>query len=101
MTTLVVTQRMTEHPTDSHTLKRYEATGGYSQAKRSLGLTREELIDEVKASGLLGRGGAAFSAGLKWSFLAPARPAYVVINADESEPGTFKDRQLLERDHIR
>ena len=98
MTTLVVTQRMTEHPTDSHTLKRYEATGGYSQAKRSLGLTREELIDEVKSSGLLGRGGAAFSAGLKWSFLAPARPAYVVINADESEPGTFKDRQLLERD---
>ncbi len=45
-----------------------------------------------------GRGGAAFSAGLKWSFLAPARPSYLVINGDESEPGTFKDRQLLERD---
>jgi NADH-quinone oxidoreductase subunit F len=56
------------------------------------------LVETVKASGLLGRGGAAFSAGLKWSFLAPARPAYLVVNADESEPGTFKDRQLLERD---
>jgi NADH-quinone oxidoreductase subunit F len=61
-------------------------------------MTRDELVETVKASGLLGRGGAAFSAGLKWSFLAPARPAYLVVNADESEPGTFKDRQLLERD---
>ncbi len=89
---------MTEHPPDSHTLERYEATGGYSQAERALGLTRDELIGEVKASGLLGRGGAAFSAGLKWSFLAPGRPSYLVVNADESEPGTFKDRQLMERD---
>jgi len=95
---LLVTRRMSEHPSDSHTIARYEDTGGYSQAKRALGLTRDELVEEVKASGLLGRGGAAFSAGLKWSFLAPARPAYLVINADESEPGTFKDRQLLERD---
>jgi NADH-quinone oxidoreductase subunit F len=96
--TLLVTRRMTDHPTDSHTIDRYEATGGYAQARRALTLTRDELVEEVKASGLLGRGGAAFSAGLKWSFLAPARPAYLVINADESEPGTFKDRQLLERD---
>jgi NADH-quinone oxidoreductase subunit F len=96
--TLLVTRRMTDHPTDSHTIDRYEATGGYAQARRALSLTRDELVEEVKASGLLGRGGAAFSAGLKWSFLAPARPAYLVINADESEPGTFKDRQLLERD---
>jgi len=96
--TLLVTRRMTDHPTDSHTVDRYEATGGYAQARRALTLTRDELVEEVKASGLLGRGGAAFSAGLKWSFLAPARPAYLVINADESEPGTFKDRQLLERD---
>ena len=97
-TPLVVTKRMTDNPSDSHTMKRYEQTGGYSQAKRAIGLTRDELVEEVKASGLLGRGGAAFSAGLKWSFLAPARPSYLVINADESEPGTFKDRQLLERD---
>ena len=96
--TLLVTRRMTDHPTDSHTIDRYEATGGYAQARRALALTRDELVEEVKASGLLGRGGAAFSAGLKWSFLAPARPAYLVVNADESEPGTFKDRQLLERD---
>lgn len=95
---LVVTRRMTEHPADSHTMERYEATGGYIQARRALDMTRDELVEMIKSSGLLGRGGAAFSAGLKWSFLAPARPAYLVVNADESEPGTFKDRQLLERD---
>ena len=97
-TPLVVTKRMTEFPADSHTIDRYEATGGYEQARRAIGMTRDELVEEIKTSGLLGRGGAAFSAGLKWSFLAPARPSYLVINADESEPGTFKDRQLLERD---
>ena len=97
-TPLVVTNRMTEFPADSHTIDRYEATGGYEQARRATGMTRDELVEEIKTSGLLGRGGAAFSAGLKWSFLAPARPSYLVVNADESEPGTFKDRQLLERD---
>ena len=95
---LVVTKRMTDFPGDSHTLKRYEATGGYQAARNSVGMTRDQLVEAIKNSGLLGRGGAAFSAGLKWSFLAPARPAYLVVNADESEPGTFKDRQLLERD---
>jgi NADH-quinone oxidoreductase subunit F len=89
---------MTEHPQNSHTIDLYEETGGYAQARRSLSLTRDELVETIKESGLLGRGGAAFSAGLKWSFLAPDRPAYLVVNADESEPGTFKDRQLLERD---
>ena len=98
MTDTPITKRMTDHPTDSHTLSRYEATGGYVQARRSVDMTRDDLIDTVKTSGLLGRGGAAFSTGMKWSFLAPARPAYLVVNADESEPGTFKDRQLLERD---
>jgi NADH-quinone oxidoreductase subunit F len=98
MSTLVVTKRMTDHPADSHTMERYESTDGYEQARRALGMTRDELVEEIKASGLLGRGGAAFSAGLKWSFLAPARPSYLVVNGDESEPGTFKDRQLLERD---
>jgi NADH-quinone oxidoreductase subunit F len=97
-TPLVVTKRMVEYPGDSHTMERYESTGGYTQARRALDLTRDQLVEEVKASGLLGRGGAAFSAGLKWSFLAPARPSYLVVNGDESEPGTFKDRQLLERD---
>jgi len=89
---------MVDHPADSHSIDRYEATGGYVQSKLAVAMTRDELVETVKSSGLLGRGGAAFSAGLKWSFLAPARPAYLVINGDESEPGTFKDRQLLERD---
>jgi NADH-quinone oxidoreductase subunit F len=96
--TLVVTERMTNHPADSHTLERYQNTGGYEQARRATAMSRDQLVELIKNSGLLGRGGAAFSAGLKWSFLAPARPAYLVVNADESEPGTFKDRQLLERD---
>jgi NADH-quinone oxidoreductase subunit F len=89
---------MTDHPADSHTIDRFEATGGYVQARKALDMTRDDIVELVKSSGLLGRGGAAFSAGLKWSFLAPARPAYLVVNGDESEPGTFKDRQLLERD---
>lgn len=89
---------MVDHPSDSHTLERYLDTGGYEQARRATSMTRDELVELVKGSGLLGRGGAAFSAGLKWSFLAPARPSYLVVNGDESEPGTFKDRQLLERD---
>jgi NADH-quinone oxidoreductase subunit F len=95
---LIVTKRMSDHPGDSHTIDRYESTGGYEQAKKALNMSREDLIAEVKTSELLGRGGAAFPAGVKWSFLAPERPAYLVVNADESEPGTFKDRQLLERD---
>lgn len=95
---LLVTKRMADHPADSHTIDRYEATGGYSAARRAIGMTRDDLVETTKSSGLLGRGGAAFSAGLKWSFLAPGRPAYLVVNGDESEPGTFKDRQLLERD---
>jgi len=94
----VLTRRMTEHPGDSHTLARYEATGGYRQARAAMGMTREQLVETVKESGLIGRGGAGFSAGMKWSFLAPPRPSYLIVNGDESEPGTFKDRQLLERD---
>jgi NADH-quinone oxidoreductase subunit F len=95
---LVVTKRMVDYPNDSHTLERYRATGGYEGARKALGMTRDELVELVKESGLLGRGGAAFSAGMKWSLLAPARPAYLIVNGDESEPGTFKDRQLIERD---
>jgi len=94
----VVTRRMTEFPADSHTMARYEATGGYAGARRAVTMTRDELVELAKASGILGRGGAGFPAGQKWSLLAPARPSYLIINGDESEPGTFKDRQLLERD---
>ncbi len=93
-----LTRRMNAHPTDSHTMERYLETGGYEAARGAITKTRDELVETVKESGVIGRGGAGFPAGLKWSFLAPARPAYLVVNGDESEPGTFKDRQLLERD---
>jgi NADH-quinone oxidoreductase subunit F len=59
--------------------------------------TPQDVIDIVKASGLRGRGGAGFPTGLKWSFLGKAMPRYVAVNADESEPGTFKDREIIER----
>ena len=58
----------------------------------------EEVVEQVKASGIRGRGGAGFPTGQKWSFLAPAFPRYLVVNADESEPGTFKDRIIMEYD---
>jgi len=84
---------------DSHTVDRYVRTGGYEALPAALKRTPEELVDEVKASGLRGRGGAGFSAGMKWSFLpADTFPRYLVVNADEGEPATFKDHQLIERD---
>jgi NADH-quinone oxidoreductase subunit F len=95
---LVITKFMNEHPSDSHTIDRYVEADGYEAARKASSMTRDELVEIVKASGLIGRGGAGFSAGMKWSFLAPSRPAYVVVNGDESEPGTFKDRQIMERD---
>ena len=98
MTDRILTTRMEAHPADSHTMSRYEATGGYTALRKALGMKPEEIVAEVKASNLRGRGGAGFPTGVKWGFLAPARPRYLVVNADESEPGTFKDRQLLERD---
>lgn len=85
---------------DLHKLEVYEQRGGYQQLKKVLStMTYNQLIDEVKASGLRGRGGAGFSTGLKWSFMPPVVegvPRYLACNGDESEPGTFKDRQLLE-----
>ena len=99
MTAPILTARMAAHPSDSNTLSRYEQTGGYTTLRTALaGMAPEQITAEVKASNLLGRGGAAFPMGLKWGFLGPAVPRYLVINGDESEPGTFKDRQLLERD---
>ncbi len=99
MTTQILTTRMRAHPADSHTLDRYEQTGGYAALRKALEeMTPEEVHNEVKASNIRGRGGAFFPAGVKWGFLADATPRYLVVNADESEPGTFKDRQLLERD---
>ena len=80
-------------------LEVYLRHGGFEALKGAVtGLTPDQVIEQVKASGLRGRGGAGFPTGLKWSFLTPGVfPRYVVANADESEPGTFKDRELLER----
>lgn len=77
----------------------YLANGGFEAFKRVVTSMRpEEVIDIVKASGLRGRGGAGFPTGVKWSFLTKNRPAYyVVCNSDESEPGTFKDREIMEK----
>ncbi len=88
----------TDRPRD---LAAYQAAGGYQALERArAGEAPEHIIAAVEASGLFGRGGAAFPTGRKWRFAAQAqgRPKYVVVNADESEPGTFKDRALLEVD---
>jgi NADH-quinone oxidoreductase subunit F len=78
----------------------YRKNGGYVAVEKALKTqSREQLIEEVKFSGLRGRGGAGFPAGMKWSFLDQKsdKPRYLVCNADESEPGTFKDRYLMEK----
>ncbi len=71
--------------------------GGYAALKKALGMTPDQIIEEVKASGLRGRGGAGFPTGLKWSFMPKndGKPHFLVCNADESEPGTFKDREIM------
>jgi NADH-quinone oxidoreductase subunit F len=73
------------------------ARGGYEGLRKALGMTPEAVIEEVKTSGLRGRGGAGFPTGLKWSLMPKpdGRPHYLVCNADESEPGTFKDREIM------
>ncbi|HEY4574324.1 MAG TPA: NADH-quinone oxidoreductase subunit NuoF [Thermoanaerobaculia bacterium] len=82
------------------TYKGYRQLGGYEGLAKALKMEPDAVIDEVKKSGLRGRGGAGFSAGLKWSFIPKGKdkPKYLVCNADESEPGTFKDRLLMEYD---
>ncbi len=84
---------------DIHDLRVYLANGGYEGLKKALGQHKpDEVIEIVKASGLRGRGGAGFPTGVKWSFVPKdVFPKYVCVNADESEPGTFKDRQLMEK----
>ena len=86
---------------DSHTLAVYSSRGGYRPWEQVVKNIRpEQLIEEIKASGLRGRGGAGFPTGMKWSFVPKdsPKPKYMVCNADESEPGTFKDRLLIEKD---
>ncbi|MEA2600595.1 MAG: NADH-quinone oxidoreductase subunit, partial [Acidobacteriota bacterium] len=79
------------------TLKGYRQLGGYEGLAKALTMEPDAVIDEVKKSGLRGRGGAGFPAGMKWSFIPKGKdkPKYLVCNADESEPGTFKDRELM------
>lgn len=98
--TPVVTKRWREHPDDSFTFERYRETGGYEALESAIReMKPEEIVEMVKASGLRGRGGAGFPTGDKWSFLPPDTfPRYVVVNDDEGEPCTFKDRELTERD---
>ena len=84
---------------DLRRLEVYERDGGYQAARRALReMQPEQLIEMVKASGLRGRGGAGFPTGVKWGFLPKdnPKPRYLCVNADESEPGTFKDRQIIE-----
>lgn len=85
---------------DPESIDDYRSHGGYSALRRALSLGSSEVIREVRDSGLTGRGGAAFPTGVKWEGTArqPDFPHYVVCNADESEPGTFKDRVLMEGD---
>ena len=88
------------HLPGSHTLPVYRETGGYEGLEEALGRPPVEITDEVKRSNLRGLGGAGFPTGVKWGFLPKGHggPIYLVINADEGEPCTFKDRYLLEKD---
>jgi NADH-quinone oxidoreductase subunit F len=82
----------------SWTLSSYLDNGGYAGLRKALTMKPEDITAEVLTSSLLGRGGAGFEAGKKWSMLGKPRPSYVVVNGDESEPATFKDHMLIEND---
>ncbi len=78
----------------------YLRDGGYEQLRKAITMSRIEIVNEIKTSGLRGRGGAGFPCGVKWSFIKPdeKKPVYLICNADESEPGTFKDRYIIHED---
>src|ERR1700741_5288323 len=83
-----------------NTFEVYRKNGGYASVEKALkSMTPDEVVEEVKKSGLRGRGGAGFPTGMKWSFIdkKTPNPHYLVCNADESEPGTFKDRYLMQK----
>jgi NADH-quinone oxidoreductase subunit F len=99
-TPLTANIRPGEPPPDR---KAYEKAGGYRALRKALGeMAPEEVLDEIKASNLRGRGGAGFPTGMKWNFIPRGEDApadkYLIVNADEMEPGTFKDRHLMEGD---
>src|SRR5215510_15518648 len=83
---------------DGYKLSAYEAAGGYSGVKKALRMSREAVVEEAKKAHVRGRGGAGFDCGTKWSFMPKEskKPHYLVVNADEGEPGTFKDRSIME-----
>ncbi|MFQ5511963.1 MAG: NADH-quinone oxidoreductase subunit NuoF [Candidatus Krumholzibacteriia bacterium] len=85
---------------DANKLAVYEKLGGYRSLEKVFKMKPEEVVEHVKKSGLRGRGGAGFSAGMKWSFVPKNidKPKYLCVNADEGEPGTFKDRKILQLD---
>ena len=95
------TAYLSEHYADDAygTVGGYEARGGFDGLRKALRMAPEEVTEMVKSSGLKGRGGAGFTAGLKWSFMPTEseRPKLLVCNGDESEPGSFKDRLIMER----
>ncbi|MEK6626812.1 MAG: NADH-quinone oxidoreductase subunit F, partial [Bdellovibrionota bacterium] len=98
MNDLVITKHI--HEKDSYKIANYEQHGGYKAAARACTtMTPDQVIDEVKKSNLRGRGGAGFPAGMKWSFMPKdgKKAKYLVCNADEGEPGTFKDRLIITR----
>ena len=82
---------------DAFTLEGWKKLGGYQALETALGMQPADLVNVVKESGLRGRGGAGFPTGVKWSFMKPGdgKPHYLICNADESEPGTFKDREIM------
>ena len=82
---------------EARTLDGWKKRGGYQALEKALAMTPAEIVDIVKESGLRGRGGAGFPTGMKWSFMKPGdgKPHYLCCNADESEPGTFKDREVM------
>ena len=85
---------------DALGIDHYRKNGGYKSLEKAIGMTSQAVADEVREAGVRGRGGAGFPAGMKWSFLPKNddRPVYLICNADEGEPGTYKDRQIMEYD---
>lgn len=92
--------RNIRNPNYDKSLKGYKNAGGFMALKKALEMQPDEIVQLTKDSGLRGRGGAGFPTGLKWSFMAKGtgKPTYLVCNADESEPGTFKDKQIMYKD---
>ena len=97
--TLQETKIITARFDGNGSLDTYVKSGGYEGLRKALGMSPADVIETVKTAGLRGRGGAGFPTGVKWGFIPQdVRPSYIVCNADEGEPGTFKDRELMEKD---